>query len=228
MRTVRSLHRPVPLREQVYAQLRDLLRQGRFAPRGRVSEVALADALGVSRTPVREALGQLSQEGFVVALRQGGFAVPEVTPEDIAQVFEIRRQLEPYAARRAAERATAEGLAAMAAAIATEEKRFNDVSEVGVVRFSEANAKFRSALFGMAGNPRLARSIATFEDYVQFVRWRTLGDLKVRGIVVAGQRDILDAVKARDTQAAEAAMHRQLDNALTSLLDRIESGKGVS
>ena len=218
-------HPPAPPREQVYAQLRDMLRQGRFAPRGRVSEVALAGALGVARAPVREALGQLSQEGFVVALQQGGFAVAKVTAEDIAQVYEIRRQLEPYAARRAAERATPEGLAAMSAAIATEEECFNDVSEDGVSRFSEANAKFRSALFGMAGNPRLSRSIATFEDYVQFVRRRTLGDIKARGITVAGQRDILDAVKARDTQAAEAAMHRQLDNALTSLLDRLDGGK---
>ena len=224
----RKLHRPGPSRAQVYTQIRDLLRQGTFAPPGRVSEAALADALGVSRTPVREALGRLSQEGFVVTLRQGGFAVPDVTADDIAQVFEFHRRLEPYAARRAAERANVEGLVAMPAAIATEERHIDDLSETGIARCSEANVKFRSALFGMAGNPHLARSIVTFEDYVQFIRRRTLGDLKARGIAVTGQRDILNAVSARDTQAAEAAMHRQLDNALTSLLDRFEGGKRVS
>lgn len=214
------LRKPTPLRQQVYDRLRADLRRGRFRPGERMTEAALAADLDVSRTPVREALGQLAREGLLTALPRGGFRLPALDERDIAEMFEVRTRLEPYAAARAAAHAksgvplAAGALKAMRAAIETEKQ---ELDAKDPWRFSEANRAFREALFSMAGNRRLSQTIAAFEDHVQYVRWVTLADQRVRQIVLDGQSALLAAVESGDEGGAEAAMTRHLAAARTAL-----------
>lgn len=95
-----------PLREVVCETLRQAIRDGVFKPGERLMEVPLAEELGVSRTPVREAIRKLELEGFVVMIPHRGTYVADISLKDVTQVFEIRSALEELAAQLAAERIT--------------------------------------------------------------------------------------------------------------------------
>ena len=223
MEGFQTVLRPASLRQQVYDQLRAALRAGKYKPAERITEVGVAKALGVSRTPVREALGLLSREGLLVSLPHGGFKVPVVNEQDIAEIFEIRRLLEPYAAGEAARRASHKGVTEMHQAIGREKTLLTDHDPT---LFSDCDREFRASLFGMSGNGRLARTIAQYEDHVQYVRRQTLEDWKARSLVIEGQERILEAVRNRDSGAAAAAMRQTLDASRTSLMGALGSGRG--
>ena len=89
------------LRQQIYLDLRSKLQRGEIGPDERLIDVAIAEALGVSRMPVREALLQLMNEGYLVGTTRG-FALPKLTPEDVNDIFEVRKLIEPRAAANAA------------------------------------------------------------------------------------------------------------------------------
>jgi DNA-binding GntR family transcriptional regulator len=214
MSALAAIPRAPSLGAQVYDRLRDELRRGRYRPAERLTELGLAAALGVSRTPVREALGQLAREGLIAPRSGGGFGVPILAPSDLAEVFEIRALLEPHAAARAAARATAAGIAAMRQALKGERA---ERANPDPAPFAEANRAFRAALFAMAGNARLAQAIAQFEDHAQFVRAATLAERRVRESVIAGQARLLAAVARRDPPAARAAMTAHLAAARRTL-----------
>ena len=95
-----------PLREIVFEAMREAIVSGRLAPGERLVEIKLADEMGVSRTPVREAIRKLELEGFVIMMQRKGAYVAGLSPKEIRDVFEIRSTLESLAARLAAERIT--------------------------------------------------------------------------------------------------------------------------
>src|SRR5690606_12292208 len=97
-----------PLRELVFEVLREAIITGKLRPGERLMEVQLAEELGVSRTPVREAIRKLELEGLVLMIPRRGAYVAEISMKDIADVFEIRAALEGLAAQLAAERCTPE------------------------------------------------------------------------------------------------------------------------
>jgi DNA-binding GntR family transcriptional regulator len=216
----RAIARPLPLRQQVYERIRDALRSGRYRAGDRVTEIGLAAELGVSRTPVREALGQLSREGLLVGHARGGFQIPALDARDLDEIFAIRAQLEPFAASAAATRIGAGEIETLEACIAREARAGGDAR--GRAAFHAANAEFRRILFAASGNARLARLIANFEDHVQYVRARTLDDESVRRVVADGQRRILRALAARSADEAAAAMRHHLEAARRHLLDALE------
>ena len=102
-----------PLRELVFESLREAIIQGKLGPGERLMEIQLAEEMGVSRTPVREAIRKLELEGLVVMIPRKGAYVAGLSLKDIADVFEIRRALEGLAAELASERATDEELEQM-------------------------------------------------------------------------------------------------------------------
>ena len=99
-----------PLRDVVCEALRAAIQSGELPPGERLMEIPLAEELGVSRTPIREAIRKLEQEGFVVMIPRRGTYVADITLKDINQVFEIRSSLEELAASLASERITPDEL----------------------------------------------------------------------------------------------------------------------
>jgi hypothetical protein len=136
---LRRFERPATIKEHVYNTLREQLLHNEHKPNGRLIEREITDQLGVSRTPVREALSRLASDGLLVATKHG-YKVPEFTREDVLNVFEVRMLLEPVAARQAAENPSSIGLAEMQRAI-QEEKAAH--AKGAVSRFLRANVSFR-------------------------------------------------------------------------------------
>jgi DNA-binding GntR family transcriptional regulator len=209
---LKPVERAAALSEQVYEALRNELRAGRLQPGEPLAEASLAEHLGVSRTPVREALARLASEGLVVP--QGrSFALPRLTPRDVEHVYELRRLLEPEAMRQAAGR-SAGALAALDAAL----RDCATAHQAGdAAAFSAGNSRFREAWLALVPNRRLVHAIDLYSDHVRALRSLTLSDGTVRAGALAGMREIRAALAAGDARAAAQAMGHQLDRAERAL-----------
>jgi GntR family transcriptional regulator of vanillate catabolism len=219
--------------------LRDLILTGGLAAGERLSELAIVERLGVSRTPVRAALMRLEEEGLVQALPAGGFVVRAFTETDIYDAIELRGKLEGLAAERGA---PAEGLAAMKACVA----QIDDLIGSGSIdadmfsQYVDINAKFHVLLAELAGSTPVARQIERvmslpFASPSAFVMAQT--DLPEAQIVFAiaqdHHRSVVQAIERRQGARAESLMreharlaHRNLQLALRDRewLGRIPGG----
>lgn len=208
--SLKPVERPLGLGDQVYRTLRANLRSGTILPGQPLQEVQLAEQLGVSRTPIREALTRLASEGFVAAVGRS-FVVPELTLKDVDDVYEVRFLLEPEALRHVAELgpdpiAHAPIVQALEASLAAHKAGDDDA-------FVEANARFRAAWLALVPNRRLVHAVELYADHVQHLRSLTLGSPKVRNIVLRGLKRIAAALAAADGDAAAAAMREHLAEA---------------
>ncbi len=210
-----AVQRPQSLRQQVYERLQTALRAGEYRPNQRLTEIGIAEALGVSRTPVREALGLLSREGLLSPMPHGGFKVPDLQADDLNDIFELRYLLEPYAAGLAARNADHEGVTGMHAAIQTEKRCLTDSDNIA---FEQASQNFRSRLFGMAGNRRLAAAISQIEGHAQFLQSENFDDWKTRTEMISAQEQILEAVRMRHAENAAKATRALLTAKKSTLL----------
>ncbi|MFO1223337.1 MAG: GntR family transcriptional regulator [Burkholderiaceae bacterium] len=210
------LQRPQALAEQVYRALRDRLRSGAIGAGEVLQEVPLAAQLGVSRTPVREAMARLASEGLLASDRRS-FAAPALTLADVDDIYELRFLLEPAAMRGIAARAAqarAPIEAALAAAAAAH--RAGDAAA-----FREANVAYRQAWLKLVPNARLVRIIELYADHMQHIRALTLGEARVRTIVLRGLQRITAALAAGDADAAEHAVRAHLQQARLAFVEAL-------
>lgn len=216
---LKPLDRPIALADQVYQTLRDQLRTGRIGPSERLQEVALATQLGVSRTPVREALARLASEGLVEADGRS-FAVPGLTSDDLADIYALRSLLEPEAVRLASARAADSALrkpleSALADAVAAH-------AAGDAEAFIAANTRFREAWLALVPNGRMVRAIGVYADHVRHLRVLTLADPDVRAGALEGMKQIASALCSGDAAAAGRAMLEQLERAKRALVDQMD------
>ncbi len=217
--SIKPLERPAGLADRVYNQLRDNIGSHQIRPGERLQEVSLAAQLGVSRTPVREALARLESEGMIV-VEGRGFVVPELTDADIAEIYELRFLLEPAAARSAVAEVTGAGdLASMSSAIddAVAAEKNDDFRS-----FLEANSRFHNAWRALVPNRRMSKLLDQYVGHVRFLRVLTLGDPAARKAALTGMKNIHAAFKKRDADAAATAMHKHLEAARLYLVKAIE------
>lgn len=204
------IHRPQGLADQVYKTLREYLGSHVIRPGQPLQEASLALRLGVSRTPVREALARLLSEGLI-AVEGRSFMVPILSDADVDEIYQLRGILEPAAlvlvARTGAEPAALQDLAeALAQAQAADVA--NDAEA-----FGEANARFHQTWQAQVHNSRLIRAIDLYAGHVRYLRVLTLGSVAARKAALAGMKNILSALKKRDAVAAQRVMGEHLEAA---------------
>jgi DNA-binding GntR family transcriptional regulator len=202
-RSFAPVERPVALAEQVYHALRERLRSGAIGPGQPLQEVQLADALGVSRTPVREAMARLASEGLL-ASEGRSFTVPALSRQDVDDIYEVRYLVEPAALKRIAPLTVNARMrigidAALAAAVAAH--RAGDADA-----FRQAHVDYRNAWLALVRNARLVRVVEQYADHMQHIRTLTLGDAAVRTIVLKGLKRVAAALAAGEGDGAAAAM----------------------
>ena len=208
--SLNPVERPLALGDQVYLTLRANLRNGKIVPGFPLQEVQLAAQLGVSRTPVREALTRLASEGLVSSDGRS-FSVPALTLQSVDDIYEVRFLVEPEAVRHVAEltndsAALAPVMQALEASIAAHKAGDNEA-------FMAANALFRSAWLALVPNRRLVHAVELYADHVQHLRALTLDNVKVRNVVLRGLKRIAAALAAGDGDAAALAMRAHLTEA---------------
>lgn len=207
---MRSMAGPTVKANKVYRYLRDAILKGRMDPGTRLRERDLATRLRVSRTPVREALRQLERDGQVRLIPHVGAEVKEVSPQDLFEVLEMRRCLEPYAARIAAKRLTPTA----EAELRDIRKTFENAGQLEPVpavvdRHIAADRRLHGLVLDLAGNRRIAQAINSLSDSIQRYRYFGISDRFRRS--AQEHLDIVDALLQRDAATAEAAMARHLE-----------------
>lgn len=214
-KTLRPVERVGSLGDRVYDLLREHLRSGQVTWGEALLEADLAARLGVSRTPVREALARLASEGLIEAHGRS-FTVPALTSEDLDDIYDLRVLLECEAVRQAAARPdSADGITEVKRALAEcEAAHARDDAE----GFIAANSRFRSAWLGMVRNARLVRTVLFYADHVRALALLTLGDPQRQKIVLAGMRDILAALERHHEAGAIEAMRRYLGISRSAML----------
>ncbi|MCT9819729.1 GntR family transcriptional regulator [Microbacterium sp. W1N] len=211
--------------DRAYRALLDEIQSGALAPGAVLGEVEQSTRLGVSRTPLREALGRLAADGLVAQASPRVTVVTAIDADDIRSLFQVRRALEESAARLAA--ATADR--AVFAGLADE---FADAEPAGATGAEPAGdadayyaliARFDAALDAAVANGYLTAALRTVRTHLVRVR-RLARDNPARlAASVAEHRVIAAAIAAGDTDLAAHATHVHLHNALTSILESLES-----
>lgn len=197
--------RPRSVREQTYRLLRRQLLTGQFDPQQRLTEEFLARRLGVSRTPVREALHKLELEGLVIPAGARGYRVPDESIDDMVELFEIRAVLEGYALASLCTILTAEDIAELQELVG-QAQRACDQGSLEVV--FALNTKFHDLLYGAlaASRPRLYSLIEDMRQYVLRYREHTLLHLNGALRSIAGHKKILLALEVGDPGLCERVM----------------------
>lgn len=191
------------------AALRAAILSGGIAPGEALSVPALASMLGVSRSPVREAVLAMVAEGLAVERPRRGVVVAAMSPEDADAIHEVRAPLEALAARLAATRMSDAGLTALAALLAGQERL---VAEGDELAFFRSNAAFHAAIATGAGNPELSRLMGSLEGRMELALLQVAARPEHRSTALSEHRRVLQALLGRDPAAAEAAMRHHLDS----------------
>jgi DNA-binding GntR family transcriptional regulator len=210
-----------PLRELVLEAIREAIKNGTLQPRERLMEIQLADDLGVSRTPVREALRKLEQEGFIVMVPRKGAYVSDLSMKDVADVFEIRAALDGLAGGLAAERITEDELELMERMLVEKGEAIN---QNDIDKLVEADTRFHEAMYMASRNERLSNIISNLREQIQRFRLTSLSVPGRREDSLKEHRQILEAIQARDIQLARQLAQEHIENAETVLIDSLKKG----
>lgn len=218
---LKPLERPAGLGAEVYRTLREYLGSHVIRPGQRLQEATLALSLGVSRTPVREALARLESEGLIAAEGRS-FVVPVLADADVDEIYEVRGLLEPAALGQVAASAPPPAALAPVAAALREAEAADRARDAEA--FIEANARFHAAWHDLVRNRRLLRAIALSAGHVSYLRVLTLNDTEARRAALGGMRKILAVLRKGDAGAATRVMRDHLQAArrhLRRVLDAI-------
>ncbi|MBL9072679.1 GntR family transcriptional regulator [Tabrizicola sp.] len=205
-------------RTRIHDVLRSRLLQGEIAPGARLVDHAIAAEMGVSRMPVREALMQLVSEGYLESTSRG-FALPNLSPDRITEVFVLRRLLEPHAVAGVARDRGEADLATMGAALALAEGAGADVAT-----FHRGAEGFRNGWLGAVRNAELRQAIQRYSGQVQSVRFATLPDPEARATILAGLCALHAAFLSADGLAAQDRMLRFIYDAEESYRRGLATG----
>ena len=208
----------IPLRDVVFQTLRQAIITGEFEPGERLMEVSLSESLGVSRTPVREAIRKLELEGLVVMVPRKGAHVSKITEKNLQEVLEIRTVLEEFAVVLASERISPKGLEELTA----RHKAFVDsVQSEDLMTIAQKDEEFHDAIFRATDNARLLSIINNLRE--QFYRYRLeyLKDIHKRSVLIEEHERLCRAISSGDSKKARRIMKEHLDNQQKSILETL-------
>ncbi|OPY72686.1 MAG: putative HTH-type transcriptional regulator YdfH [Syntrophorhabdus sp. PtaU1.Bin050] len=195
------------LREQVYRKLKESILTIALEPNKRLIEEKLADEMGTSRTPVREAIQKLEKEGLIHKLPRGGFAVNVITDEDIEEVFGIRSVLEGYAAYLATMRATDDELGLMEDIVRKQEGCFNRGETDELVRL---NTELHEILYKSARSKKLYAMISDLRDLIYRYRILMFRYEYMASIAIQDHKDMIALMKARHAKRVERLVKKHI------------------
>ena len=214
----------IPVRERVYRYLKSAVLSGRLSPGKRLTEEGLAEQLGVSRTPVREALHKLESEGLIKPLETRGFIVSHDSKEEMEELFEIRTILEGYALRTISQSISEEFLQRLETFIQNAEAAWKRQQIDDVFQW---NTQFHDALHGLVQEKsRLHRLMLTMRKYVLRYRKNTLKYLDGGKRAIEGHKKIVLALRLKDPDLCERVMREHIqqskDDALQATFDKTQ------
>ena len=209
-------HRTVSLADQVFERLETDILTGRYAQDEILTETRLSEDMGVSRTPIREALRRLEQE-HLIKMTGKGITVIGVTDKDLFDIYTIRMRLEGLAAAYAAERANGENLAPLREALELQEYY---VMRHDADRIKLMDSRFHEELYRLSGSNALYDTLFPLHNRVQKFRRAAVQNSGRAEMSLAEHRRIFTCIEAGDANGAELAMQAHVEHAMQILLNR--------
>lgn len=208
----------LPLRDVVFKTLRQGILTGELKPGERLMEIHLAKRLGVSRTPIREAIRKLELEGLVIMVPRKGAQVAQITQKNLKDVLEVRRTLDGLCAELACERMTDEELDELKRVcqdfeMATRSKDFTKIAR--------ADEALHDSIVLATGNSRLVQIVNNLSEQMYRYRFEYIKDVSSHDRLIEEHRVLYEAIKARDKENAVEAAKLHIDNQEKSIMKQL-------
>jgi DNA-binding GntR family transcriptional regulator len=206
--------------DRVYEQLKAMSVSFELKPGERLNEGELAKRLGVSRTPLREALNRLNTEGFLRFTPGKGFFCRELDAHEIFDLYELRKSIEVASVRLAVKRAKDEDIDALLAFL---DATGPDPGERSSIELVELDETFHERLMAMSDNAEMLRVLRNVNARIRFVRWIDMDRIN-RTNTQAEHRAVLHALKGRDEGTCVYVLERHIDRRLDTITSAIKEG----
>ena len=204
-----NMNEYLPLRDVVFNTLRKAILRGELKPGERLMEIQLANKLGVSRTPIREAIRKLELEGLVLMIPRKGAEVAEITEKNMRDVLEVRKALEELAVQLACDKITKEEIEEMKKAAEDFKKilKSKDITEI-----AEADVRFHDIIYMATDNQKLIQLLNNLREQMYRYRVEYLKDAAIYPRLIEEHHRMYDALKEKDQKQAVAYVEKHLHN----------------
>lgn len=208
----------LPLRDVVFKTLRKGILTGQLKPGERLMEVHLANRLGVSRTPIREAIRKLELEGLVIMIPRRGAEVAQITEKSLKDVLEVRRAMDALSVELACDRITEEEIQRLQAACTAFEEATHrkDASEI-----AKADVELHDIIVEATGNQRLQQLVNNLAEQMYRYRFVYIQEAEQHQQLIEEHHMIYESIVKKDKSAAAAAAMLHIDNQEASIMKQI-------
>lgn len=210
----------LPLRDVVFRTLRQAILRGELKPGERLMEIRLANQLGVSRTPIREAIRMLELDGLVIMVPRKGAQVAQITEKDLNDVLEVRLGLEELAVKLACERITEEELRSLYQASRSFEKLIEPETD-DLQKLAQADVDFHDVIYQATNNERLIQLLNNLREQMYRYRIEYLKDVKSRRSLVEEHDALYERVKKRDLAGAQKMIREHIERQQESIMQTV-------
>ncbi len=208
----------LPLRDVVFNTLRQAILTGELKPGERLMEIHLANKLGVSRTPIREAIRKLELEGLVTMIPRRGAEVAQITEKSMNDVLEVRRAMDVLCVELACERISEEALDDLKAACEQFEQM---VKTKDVKKIAKADVELHDIILQATGNSRLIQLVNNLSEQMYRYRYEYIKDFSQHERLVEEHRIIYESLVSKDKETACEAAKTHIDNQKKAIIRRI-------
>lgn len=208
----------LPLRDVVFNTLRKAILTGELKPGERLMEIHLANRLGVSRTPIREAIRKLELEGLVIMIPRRGAEVAQITEKSLKDVLEVRRALDALCVELACDRITEEEEEQLKKAC-DEFERATETKDATII--AKADVELHDIIVQATGNQRLIQLINNLSEQMYRYRFEYIKDENRHDNLIHEHRMIYDSIVRRDKEKAAKAARLHIDNQERSIIRQI-------
>ena len=213
-----NMNEYLPLRDVVFNTLRKAILRGELKPGERLMEIQLANKLGVSRTPIREAIRKLELEGLVLMIPRKGAELAQITEKNMQDVLEVRKALEELSVQLACERITPEQVEEMKMAA----EDFRKVLKSGdVTKIAEADVKFHDIIFAATNNQRLITLLNNLREQMYRFRVEYLKQKECYPQLLEEHDKLIALISGGEVEEACELMGRHIDNQASTVSDVI-------
>lgn len=208
----------LPLRDVVFNTLRQAILRGELKPGERLMEIQLANKLGVSRTPIREAIRKLELEGLVLMIPRKGAEVAEITEKNLRDVLEVRGALEELAVSLACDRMDEEGISRLRAAAADFEAVLNSAD---ITKIAGADVAFHDVIYLATKNQRLVQLLNNLREQMYRYRVEHLKQKECHPKLIAEHQDIIYAIENGEGERAAKITSQHINNQVAAVVDKL-------
>ena len=222
MKTEDRANEYLPLRDVVFNTLRENILTGEMKPGERLMEIHLANRLGVSRTPIREAIRMLELEGLVTMVPRKGAEVAQISEKGLRDVLEVRQALDALAMELACERITEEEVRELRKAC---DAFIRMTRTQDAVRIAQADVELHDIIVRASGNDRLVQMVGNLSQQMYRYRLEYIKDVSQHGRLIEEHEEIYRCGRDRDREAGAKAIRMHISNQEQSILTRLQEKK---